>query len=144
MKITVTYDGVFVNGKRAKSVYSTGSRKCYAANGIIVKLNDSGCLSYLRQSSRELRIWQQRIEPQDRKYFERPIAGQIMGRGWIAQRIIKFRRGRKPRWAWELAERLSDKYGILRDCREIDGSFAFSVNWGIREDGRFVCYDWGY
>jgi hypothetical protein len=144
MKISVSPDGVFVNGKRARRLQAASSRKCYIADGIIVKLNDSDCFTQMRQSSRELRIWQQLIEPCDKKYFARPIAGQIRGNGWIAERIIKFRRGRKPQWAWKLAEYLADKYGILRDCRERDGSFAYSTNWGIRDDGRFVCYDWGY
>jgi len=143
-RIIVTDHGVTINGKTAKRIHTGSSRRCFVGDGIIVKLNDDHCLfKWMRQSSRELRIWEH-IENKDRKYFQKPIAGQIRGNGWIAQRLIHFKRGRKPKWAWQLAERLSDKYGILLDCRERDGSFVSSVNWGITEDGKFKIYDWGY
>ena len=135
---------VTINGKRAKRFYTLGSRLCYVSDGIIVKLNDEGALQHLHQSSRELRIWEHIINDGDKRYFQKPIAGQIRGNGWIAQRFVKFRRGRKPGWAWKLAEKLSDKYGILKDCRESDGSFVYGFNWGITEDGQFVIYDWGF
>jgi len=129
---------VTINGTRARKIWTGGDRDCYVARDIIVK--KLGRYSWMDQSAREWHIWQ-RIEKRDRKYFAAPIAH---GRGWIAQRVVKFKRGRRPRAAWELAERLARKYGILNDCFETDGSFDLWVNWGVREDGRVVIFDWGF
>jgi hypothetical protein len=142
--ITVKNNTVTINGKRARRIYTGGSRPCFIGSGVIVKLNDQHWLfSHLRQSSRELRIWKQLIEPRDRKYFVAPIAGQIRGNGWIAQRIIKFRRGRRPLWAYRLIGDILRKYGIHDVVEDGDGKI-YPVNWAMTLDGQPIIYDWGW
>jgi len=139
MNINVLGNSVLINRKKAKRLYTQGARECFVGNGIIVKLNDK----LYRQSSTELRRWRN-IDSKDRKYFARPIVGQIMGNGWIAQKIIKFRRGRRSKHSKQVAEALFRKYGI-RDLFDTDGSFLdYPVNWGVRKNGSVVIYDWGY
>jgi len=142
MKVVLKNGQVFIDGKPAKRIHTNGSRQCLVRKGIIVKLNDG-----LRQSSRELRLWNI-IEPKDRKYFVPPISGQIRGKGWIAQRIIKFKRGRRPNWTYYFVENLMRKYGIqdLLGDYFLDGDDEkiISANWGITESGQPIIFDYGW
>lgn len=133
----------FVNGKRAKKIWTGSARRCFVANGVIIKVSQN--YDTFKQSNTEIRIWKNVIEDHDKKYFAKPIDWAMnKNGGWIAQRIIKFKRGRRPLAAWKFVENIAERYGIMNDCFcSVDG-FCMSANWGIRQNGRPVIYDWGY
>jgi hypothetical protein len=135
---------VFINGHRVKQQRrNMSSRALFVFGDIIVKLEDKQTYG-LRQSSKELKLWV-KICPRDKKYFAKLIGGNLDCKiPWVAQRVIRFRRGPRPRWAWWKVEELAKRYDILRECRERDGCFTGTFNWGITEKGKLVIYDWGY
>ncbi len=133
--IQVMHGWVYINGKKARKLVTGGSREVFEGEGIIVKLDDE----IWHQSSSEKKRWKG-ISSKDRQYFQEPIA---TGRGWIAQRKIRFRRGRRPRWAYRLIGELAKKYNI-EDFMNWDWETEFPhFNWCMREDGTPVIYDWG-
>lgn len=136
-KIVITNNAVFVNGKRARRIYTSGSRKRLVANNIIIKLNDE----HYRQSSTELRKWKI-ITRKDRCCFAKPIVGKIRGNGWIAEKLIKFKKGRRTKQAWKEAEKLAQKYNI-KDCLT-DGKLTLAINWGVDKHNNVIWYDYGY
>jgi hypothetical protein len=92
MNIRVSNRAVFVNGKRIPRIYGFSSRKIFIGEGVVVKLDGDDGFSCDRQCAREMSKWKSMCK-EDRKYFVKPIAS---GRGWIAQKKIKFRKGRRP------------------------------------------------
>lgn len=137
MKISISKSQVIINGRRATRIDRGSGRRVYRCGKVVVKLNDE-----LRQSSNELRKWRDVIEDKDKKFFVPPLCGQIRGNGWIAVPRIKFRRGRYPSWAHDLAYRLAIKYGLELYTHHDDDMPA--MNWCVDVRGRFWIYDYGY
>lgn len=142
MKFEIRNGIVFVNNIRAKKIYTGSARSCFIYKKIIIKVSDCN-QDFYRQSNHELDVWKY-IEKSDRRFFQCIIAGKKnKNGGWVAQRLIKFKRGRRPLSAWRKVASIAHKYKILNDC--IDRNvFWCSINWGVRKNGIPVIYDWGY
>lgn len=142
LRVKVTEEGVFINGKRATRLQTDGSRECFVSGNVIVKLNDS---EMFYQSNAELRKWKV-IEPRDKQYFVPPISGKIARKnGWIAQRIIKFKCGRRKYASHQVIKAIARKYN-LKDFESMENKNGtlLPCNWGILPTGQPVIFDWGY
>lgn len=128
---------MFINGIKAKRKYTGGERSIYIADGFILKVDPEGTIYH--QCNVEAYLWNKVIlDPCDRKHFVPLIA---WGDGWVAQKFVKFKRGRRPTWTWKLIESLMLKYNITDAIW--NGEMDVPCNWGILQDGTPVIYDWG-
>lgn len=88
---------------------------------------------YVDHCEKEVLFYKNEIEKDDKKYFQPPIKH---GKHWIVQKKIKFKRGKRPKWAYEIIYKLEKKYGKW--------DFTNSGNWGIKEDdGQPILFDYG-
>ncbi len=140
--IKVKKDGVYLNGQKIKLREFGGVRLKYMDEAIVIKFDGESRwgLRNRKQSTKEINIWFNRIKKEDRKYFAKPIA-YSRKHGYIAQERIKFKRGRPTNRARKIIQDISKKYRI-KDI-ESGGGWAGKWNWGMREDGTPVIFDWG-
>ena len=138
--IKVKKAGVYLNGQKIKLSDFGGVRLKYMDQNIIIKFDREARLgvSNRRQSTNEINIWFE-IEKEDRKYFAKPIA-YSRKHGYIAQKRIRFKKGRPTNKAREIIRDISKKYRI-KDV-ECGGAFG-KWNWGMRANGTPVIFDWG-
>ena len=111
-------------------------RLIFKHNGFIYKVDsyddieDCRNESFKTQCQIEVEFWND-IEDQDKKYFQ-PIVAH--GDYWVAQELIAYP-DRRDSENWPIIEGLADKY-------ELDDIYE-DKNWGTREDGSPVIYDYG-
>jgi len=139
--IKVKKDGVYLNGQKIKLGGFGGVRLKYMDQDIIIKFDREAWdgIPNRCQSTKEINIWFSRIKKEDRKYFAKPIA-YSRKHGYIAQKRIRFKKGRPTNKAREIIRDISKKYRI-KDV-ECGGAFG-KWNWGMRANGTPVIFDWG-
>ena len=130
--IIIHNNHVIVNDKVIPFKF-TVTRKIFRDDTIIVKLDfgNDDPIEY-DQGISEYNFYNERLEPCDRQYFQ-PIID--IGYRCVAQEIIKFKRGRRTKKSWNIVIDMMIKYN-LPDMHE--------SNWGIREDGQVIIFDYGY
>jgi hypothetical protein len=144
---------VLVNGKPAKRLYLAsehqGERLIYRRGSVIVKVEPP--MPAFDQSARELYLWNQLIEEEDKWCFGPILAGEKARRGhrgWIAQPFYRFRRGRRPTSAWELVRYLGEKYNIQDFINWSDEPADYPImNWGMirkRKKIQPIIFDYGW
>jgi hypothetical protein len=122
-----------IDGEIIKNIPSPESRIIFKIKNMIIKFDarywrgysDSQCLT-------EVKMWNEVIEEQDKKYFQ-PIIDS--GINWIAQELIEFSPLPFNRDAWKIIQAIAKKYHLV----DIDPT----KNWGMRLDGTPVIYDYG-
>lgn len=88
------------------------------------------------QNEREIFLWKI-MDKKDRKYFPK-MKKYSQTDGYIVQERIRFQRGRKAFAHQEIIRELIKKYSIE------DISFnGINENWGVRDNGIPVIYDYG-
>ena len=121
-----------IGNTRLHKISSNGTRIMFKYGTKIIKV-DSENTPYgnlYNQCRNEVKLYK-KLDKCDKKYFCRPIKH---GRKWVIQDIIKFKKGRRPKWAFDLVESLFFKYK-LHDFHE--------ENWGIKENGQPIIFDYG-
>jgi len=110
------------------------NRYCWlSSNGILVKFNDR----ILRQSEKEIRIWKS-LDDEDVQYFPRVLDWEEGRNGWIAEKFEIIRHREKLSLANQrILFYIADKYKIS------DIHYGLKNNYGIREDGSLIIYDFG-
>ena len=112
-------------------------RKSFYGNYIIKFDRSYPDDSYNSQNEREIDLWKI-MDKKDRKYFPKMIQYSKKD-GYLIQERIRFRRGRKAISHRDIVMNLIEKYDIT------DISFSGdNDNWGVRENGLPVIYDYGY
>lgn len=123
----------WLDGRRTHRIYAGNSREIYTDGTLVVKFNDD-----FLQSTREKRLWRNKIEPADKVYFLAPIG---WGDGYILQPFVKFRKGRPSKQIMKKINALGLKYKLEFAAK--DQNDAIHANWSILEDGSPKIYDWG-
>ena len=160
MKLTVKIDAsqkgipaVLVNGKPAKRLYLApahqGERLIYRKGSVIVKVEPF--MPAFNQSVRELHLWNELIDEEDRWCFGPILAGEKPRRGhrgWVAQPFYRFRPGRRPMTAWESVRYLGEKYAIQDFINWTDEPTDYpTINWGMIRKGKKIqpiIFDYGW
>jgi len=110
------------------------NRYCWlSSDGILVKFNDR----VLRQSEKEIRIWKS-LDDEDVQYFPRVLDWEEGRNGWIAEKFEIIRHRKKLSLSNQrILFYIADKYKIS------DIYYGLKNNYGIREDGSLIIYDFG-
>lgn len=113
-------------------------RKCFYDN-YIIKFDEPDDPKFPEDNSQNLReilLWK-KISKKDRQYFPKMIQYSVRNH-FIVQERIKFKRGRKAYAHRAIILGLIRKYNIS----DI-GFCGINDNWGVRENGVPVIYDYG-
>lgn len=133
-----------VNGGSRILCRRTGGARCkYLGKKYVVKLDDK-----YRQTRLEIDRYINEISPADKKYFPKLLGYDKVNYEYLIQERIKFKRvstrnGKVNRavhkHAIRIIERLCEKYYLRRDINP-----EYPRNWGIRENGQPVIFDFGF
>jgi hypothetical protein len=122
-----------IDGDYVKNTPSPESRTIFKHKGLIVKFDSKFFRGYSSsQCNTEVKMWNEIIEDEDRKYFQPIVAS---GKNWIAQEIIQFHPDIFNSEAWKIIKLIAKKYDLI-DIQE-------NKNWGMRLDGSPIIYDYG-
>lgn len=131
-----SWPSIRINGGRIIYCKDIGGVRCkYIGKDFVVKIND-----YWNQTKKEIKRYK-KISYYDRQYFP-VLLSSDKKEGILIQERIKFKRGayseKQFNRASRIVERLIKKYKLERDV------YSDHVrNWGFRENGRPVIFDFG-
>jgi len=104
-------------------------------NDIIVKFNDR----HYRQTEQEIELWLHGIDKEDKKHFPHVRDWKKGASGWIAEEMEPIRHVAKlSRKNEDILMAMIEKYDIH------DIAYGSKNNYGIRNDGSLIIYDFGH